>query len=1216
MKFFTVAFALLFSVHMSFAQGAGGALNFDGVDDIVQLTSPLSIGASSNTVEAWIRVPFVGTEGLTSTERVGSLLGSYNSTPHFNYEVYSNGAPRIYWNGGEVNTIGASSLDLRDNQWHHLAYVRDTASNEFRVYIDGVLRHSFTGVGSDLTMAAPHRIGGDNRASNGGPSWHGEIDEMRIWGVARTEAQIRESMCQFVPVAASGLLHYYDFNTVSGTGLMDMAGSNNGTLTNFGMTGGASNWVQSGAAVGDSSIQVYGSLSSATLSLGSSKGGVTVDSLQNTADGIHLYRVDGAPNSLSGITVLGTNDVYYGVFVAGDSVLEYNVTYDYSAYSLAVANEDSIDLFHRSGADSVMWMSMSARRDTLANTVKVSGITGSRSELILANFTGYVCSDPSSLTVSNVTFQSADISWVTGGALVWDVEFGAAGFSLGSGNSILGTTSNPGQLTGLTPSTTYDVYVRDNCGTLGSSNWVGPVQFTSAAAPACTDPTGLTALSVGANSIEIGYVSNSGDVNIQIGYEGFVLGTGTIFPLVNTSTYNFMGLNPSTKYDIYIQDTCNSLNASNWVGPITVKTKRGFLPGLGDAVLFDGDNDFIQMDSTLGLGSSSHTVEAWVKIPVIGTGGLNSGDRVGILLGSYNAANNFNYEFYSSGQPRVWWNAGEVNSSVSNVDLRDNKWHHVAWVRSLDSDAFYVYVDGEIVHTVGSAGTNVQIDVPHRIGGDNRDSNGGQNFHGAVDELRVWNVAKSADDIRAMMCQRADSMATNLVNYYPFDNGSVKDVSPSKAGGTMSGFSVSPWIVSGAALGDTSVYVHGASTVGSTLQLTSAQNGDLNLSGISGTPNGVYVYRNDRVPNTTTGVFDMGNQEVYYGVFVSEVGLSGTTYDVEYGYSAYPNAVANEANLTLYARTSAETPYWVNSTAVVDVALDVANVSSVNGRSEFLLADFVSSPCAVIDSFSVDRVTTDTAVVSWTGGSVYQDIEYGERGFVLGNGTLLKNVTSPYTISGLTYLTDYDVYLGDSCVSTSFVNWSGAFGFTTMDPCADIDSVVVTAVTGNSATFEVYPLGIDPDFQIQWGPSGFAPGFGILTSGTTNPVNLLGLAKSKEYQAYFRVDCDSIFSEWYGPVVFTTDSTGAFGVEELELSDLMSVYPNPSTGVFTVELPYSGDVWMEIVHMNGTVVDRAFQNALGEAVFNIDMSAHPQGVYYVRVKTEKAVGVVPVVLNR
>jgi hypothetical protein len=76
------------------------------------------------------------------------------------------------------------------------------------------------------------------------------------------------------------------------------------------------------------------------------------------------------------------------------------------------------------------------------------------------------CPAPYSLAVSNVNMVVADLSWTENGtAQVWDIEVVLSGNPPTGNPTFPGVTGNPFTLTGLTPGTAYDVYVRSVCGT-------------------------------------------------------------------------------------------------------------------------------------------------------------------------------------------------------------------------------------------------------------------------------------------------------------------------------------------------------------------------------------------------------------------------------------------------------------------------------------------------------------------------------------------------------------------------------------------------------------------------------------------------------------------------------------------------------------------------------------------------------------------------------
>uniref|UniRef100_UPI003A94F134 GEVED domain-containing protein n=1 Tax=Brumimicrobium sp. TaxID=2029867 RepID=UPI003A94F134 len=99
------------------------------------------------------------------------------------------------------------------------------------------------------------------------------------------------------------------------------------------------------------------------------------------------------------------------------------------------------------------------------------------------------CIAPSGLMATMTSVTSADLSWnENGGATDWNIEYGAPGFTLGSGTPV-STTTNPHSLTGLTTGADYEFYVQSDCG--GSqSSWSGPYAFSVSYCEVSTSWTG------------------------------------------------------------------------------------------------------------------------------------------------------------------------------------------------------------------------------------------------------------------------------------------------------------------------------------------------------------------------------------------------------------------------------------------------------------------------------------------------------------------------------------------------------------------------------------------------------------------------------------------------------------------------------------------------------------------------------------------------------
>ncbi|NDJ00028.1 hypothetical protein GWA97_13135, partial [Flavobacterium sp. LaA7.5] len=91
------------------------------------------------------------------------------------------------------------------------------------------------------------------------------------------------------------------------------------------------------------------------------------------------------------------------------------------------------------------------------------------------------CPDPTALTAGNFQPNSADLSWTAGfNETAWEVVVQAPGTGEPTVAGEAVTTDPEYTAETLTSNTTYEYYVRANCGVDDLSNWVGPFQFTTA----------------------------------------------------------------------------------------------------------------------------------------------------------------------------------------------------------------------------------------------------------------------------------------------------------------------------------------------------------------------------------------------------------------------------------------------------------------------------------------------------------------------------------------------------------------------------------------------------------------------------------------------------------------------------------------------------------------------------------------------------------------
>ena len=98
---------------------------------------------------------------------------------------------------------------------------------------------------------------------------------------------------------------------------------------------------------------------------------------------------------------------------------------------------------------------------------------------------GSGCAAPANIQVAGVTSSTATLSWLAGGGTWSQLCYGTGTVSPGGG-TVVTASGNPGTLSGLSPNTTYQAYVRDSCSLGSSSTWIGPVSFTTDCIPVST----------------------------------------------------------------------------------------------------------------------------------------------------------------------------------------------------------------------------------------------------------------------------------------------------------------------------------------------------------------------------------------------------------------------------------------------------------------------------------------------------------------------------------------------------------------------------------------------------------------------------------------------------------------------------------------------------------------------------------------------------------
>src|SRR5262249_22909287 len=131
----------------------------------------------------------------------------YKATDNYFLEATSdsNGVPAAGATLGGTTTITSGTSALGVNTWTHLALTYDGAT--LQLYVNGVQVSSTARTGAISTSTGQLQIGGD---SIFGQHFAGIIDEVRVYNIALSAAQIRADMT--TPVGNAGAFPIISLN--------------------------------------------------------------------------------------------------------------------------------------------------------------------------------------------------------------------------------------------------------------------------------------------------------------------------------------------------------------------------------------------------------------------------------------------------------------------------------------------------------------------------------------------------------------------------------------------------------------------------------------------------------------------------------------------------------------------------------------------------------------------------------------------------------------------------------------------------------------------------------------------------------------------------------------------------------------------------------------------------------------------------------------------
>jgi hypothetical protein len=377
-----------------------------------------------------------------------------------------------------------------------------------------------------------------------------------------------------------------------------------------------------------------------------------------------------------------------------------------------------------------------------------------------------------------------------------------------------------------------------------------------------------------------------------------------------------------------------------------------------------------------------------------------------------------------------------------------------------------------------------------------------------------------------------------------------------------------PFLYQGSLINDITVGNNGGIILGTS-------SGQVGYSMVAG--KGLYIYAQDmNTPYTTGGVFykvigTAPNRQFIVewkdvAHYYSTLGTDGTTFEI----------ILDEATQEIYyvyEDVNHDNALYNNGLdAEIGVRGTNQNINVSMNSATYLTnnscAHFYYSNCPKPTNFVVSTLAPEDVSFAWTAGLANETnwtIVYGLAGFnpdstsqVLGT---ITSTTASSSLSALTQLTQYDVYIYSDC-SPTLQSETALFGtFLTLPYCSnpsagvmssDVDSI--SASWSWTASGVAYPA---TGFNLQYGFSGFqlyssnsteVAATGTNLADTIVDANLLG---GGVYQVYVQAVCGTDTSQYIGPfsVTMPLSNDSVCGAEMLTVNGPTYVFNNTGATV-------------------------------------------------------------------
>lgn len=201
----------------------------------------------------------------------------------------------------------------------------------------------------------------------------------------------------------------------------------------------------------------------------------------------------------------------------------------------------------------------------------------------------------------------------------------------------------------------------------------------------------------------------------------------------------------------------------------------------------DGEGSYVELPHDLFTNLTEVTVEAWARwdsFPRFARVFEFGRSWNSMAVFNQGASNDLRFNLYARPAQR---DARLQHTIHVPGILRSNEWHHLAAVAG--PGGMKLYVNGRLVGEHTNAAGLASIPAPHTnlLGRGMSGAATDRDFHGELDEIRVWNHRRTPEQLREQMFKRLSGREPGLVALWGFDDGTARDGTGRGADGVLKG---------------------------------------------------------------------------------------------------------------------------------------------------------------------------------------------------------------------------------------------------------------------------------------------------------------------------------------------------------------------------------------------------------------------------------------------